>query len=461
MVSKFILKTAIQPISAQALWKTLYSRVMGRKFVRDVGILTVGNVAGAALNLIQGILVARWLGPELYGVAALVMTYPGLVYTFFDARSSEASVKYMSEFHVRRQREQVLAMCTLGYVVDFGVAFLAFIFVLTTAGWAADQVAHDPQSVVLLIVFSVAFIPRALVGTSYAVLATLGRFSLIAWIDALANVLRVALVLTFVLSGWQVTGVVWGNAIASAITGIAYGVVGYALMQRTWGGSPLAWRWQTLKGYRREILRFLVYNDLNALLGMIPKQLDMVLLGYYRNPTEVGYYKLAKSLSAVVGYLVGPMQSVIYPELARLWGLGDRQALRRSIRRLALQIGAPGGLVILASTVLVPPILPVLVGQSFREAVTATQVSLVGSAVWLALFWLRPLYFARGELKAWSSISVCSASMTVLGLLYVVPSWGYLGVATWIMFAQIVGHSLAVAYLIKVRRNDRIAVGTS
>ena len=64
-------------------------------------ILTVANLAGAALSLIQGVLIARWLGPESYGVAALVMSYPDLVYTFFDARSSDASVKYLGEFHAR------------------------------------------------------------------------------------------------------------------------------------------------------------------------------------------------------------------------------------------------------------------------------------------------------------------------------------------------------------------------
>ena len=103
-----------QTVSLPGLWAAFRTKVIERKFVRDVGVLTIGNGVAAVLSFTQTILVARWLGPELYGVAALVMSYPSLVYTFFDARSSEVSVKYLSEFHARGEHERALAMCKLG-----------------------------------------------------------------------------------------------------------------------------------------------------------------------------------------------------------------------------------------------------------------------------------------------------------------------------------------------------------
>ena len=103
-------------------WIAFRAKVIGRKFVRDVGVLTIANGVAAVLSFMTAILVARWLGPELYGVAALLMSYPSVVYTLFDARSPEASVKYLSEFHARGERERVLAMCKLGYVVDVAIA---------------------------------------------------------------------------------------------------------------------------------------------------------------------------------------------------------------------------------------------------------------------------------------------------------------------------------------------------
>jgi O-antigen/teichoic acid export membrane protein len=328
--------------------RAVHVKVMGRRFVRDVGVLTVAKFAAALLSFIQGILVARWLGPELYGMAALVMVPPSLVYAFFDARSAEVMVKYLSEFHARNERGRVLAICKLGYMVDLVIAAAMFLTVLMTAPWVARSVVRHPEAVGLMIIYAAAYVPHALAGTSYATLATLGRFPVIAWVETLVTVLRVALVLGLVSHGWQVAGVVWGNAVAMMATGILYVAVAGVLMRRAWGASPLQGSWHALRGYRRELFSFLAYNDLNALVAMIPKQLDVVFLGYFQNPTEVGYYKLAKRLSSVVDYLVRPLQSVVYPELARLWGLGSGQAVRQKVWRLAVLIGLPLGLLIRA-----------------------------------------------------------------------------------------------------------------
>jgi O-antigen/teichoic acid export membrane protein len=441
--------------SLSALWRTLHAKVIGRKFVHDVGILTIANFAGAALSFFQGILLARWLGPELYGVAALVMSYPSLIYTFFDARSAEASVKYLSEFHARGDRERILAMCKLGYVVDIIIAALMFFTVLVTAEWAAHRLTHRPEAADLIVVYATAFLPRALAGTSYAVLATLGRFPLIAFLDMLTTVVRVMLTLWAVLLGLEVYGVVWGNAVAMALAGLGYATAATILISRTWRALPWQGRWQTLIGRRWEILRFFIYNDLNALLGMIPKQLDVMLLGYFRNPTEVGYYKLARSLAAAVMYLVRPLQSVVYPELARLWGGEDREALFRQVRRLAMHVGAPLGFAVLGGTLLVPLTLPVLVGHSYRPTVAITQLLLIGSAVWLAFFWLRPLYFAEAQVAKWTAgISSYSIMFLLLGIL-TVQKWGSIGITLSLVIVTVLFHIGMGVLIYETNRGSR------
>ena len=447
---------AAQTVSLPVLWTNIQAKIIGRKFVQQVGILTISNLIGAALSFVQGILVARWLGPELYGVAALVMSYPNVVYTFFDARSIEASVKFLSEFHGRNERERVLAICKLGYAVDFAIASMSVLVVVISAPWAARSVASRPEAAWLIIVYTVAFIPRAMAGTSYSVLATLGKFSLVATVEIVASVLRAALVIGLVLAGWQVAGVVWGNAIALIATGLFYGVLAWVLMHRTWGASPFQGNWQHLKGRRREILGFLAYNDLNALLSMIPKQMDVVVLGYFRNPAEVGYYKLAKSLSSATAYLTGPLQWVTYPQLIQLCNLEQRQNLYRKVRRLAMQVGLPLGLAVLAGMLFIPIVVPLLVGDSYRPAVVPTQLLLVGSAFSIAFFWLRPLYLAQGALKVWVTISAIVVGLSVIGFLTVIPLWGFRGLATLLVLMNLAANLMAAIYLMR-RRALRIS----
>jgi O-antigen/teichoic acid export membrane protein len=416
--------------------RRLVHGALRRPFVRHVGVLTVANGVGAVLSVVQGILVARWLGPELYGVAALVMSVPSLVYTFFDARSAEASVKFLSEFDARGERERALAMCKVGYTVDFTIAMVAFLVILLLSPWAAKSIVKRPEMGWLIILYGSAFLPRALTGTSYAVLATLGRFPSIALIDTLTNILRVGLVLVLVGLGWQVAGVVWGNALAMAATGLLYGILAYGLAKSRWGRSWFFANWSYLKGRRREVIRFFAYNDLNALLGMIPKQLDVVLLGYFHGPTEAGYYKLAKSLVGVMAYITGPLQAVVYPRLAQAQAIQSKRAVRAQGWRLTWSVGLPLAL----SVVLAIPfasIILIFVGEAYKSSIHLFQLFLVLTGWQTIFFWLRPAYWSVGMLSTFISIStVCTIALLGLWLISI-PISGSSGLILATIFISI------------------------
>lgn len=437
--------------SLPKLWKYFRTQVIKRKFVRDVGVLTIANLVAAMLSFAQGIFVARWLGPERYGMAALVMTYPGLVFAFFDARSAEASVKYLSEFYARGDRDRVLGICKFGYIIDLAIALLAFFTVLVTASWAAKEVARNPEAVGLIAIYAAAFIPQSLVGTSRAVLTTLGKFSLMAWINVLMTFWRSLLVISLVLGGWQVAGVVWGGAISTSVTGLVYGAIAFAIIYRRWGAFPHQGKWHAIARERPQLVRFLFYNSLTSLLGIVTKQLDVLILGYFRNPTEVGYYKLAKSLTGVVGYLVKPLQSVTYPEMAIIGGLGNGKALTQKVRRLALQVGLPLGLAVLAIAPFAPWILPLLVGSSYGAAVPGIQLLSIGFAMWLAVFWLRPLFLVRSWLQEWTLCTFFFSLCSLIGWLVFVPAGGYLAASAWWSIATIFAYSIPPLIIFRMK----------
>jgi O-antigen/teichoic acid export membrane protein len=419
------------PMLVNKVWRSVHTELVTSRFARDVGALTIANLVSAALSFLQGIIVARLLGPNLYGVAALLISYPNLVFAFFDARSAEASIKYLSEFHARGQKDRALAMCKLGYAVDFGIATVTSLAVTVTARWAAGHIVHSPETAPLIALYAAGFLLRALSGTSQAALSVFGRFTTLAWLSALTTVMRSVSIVTLILLGFGVAGIVIGDVLASATMGLAYGVFAYGLVRKTWGGSWLQGSWQALRGRRRDLMRFIFYNDLNALLGIAVNQLDVTLLGYFRGPTETGYYRLAKSLATVVGYVVEPLRSATYPRLAHLWGKGDKRGFKRVVRRLALLVGLPLGGLAAVGILVIPALLPLLVGEEFRQAVIAGQVLLAGSVVWLAFFWLRPLYFAQGRIKTWTWTGTFSLILLLPVSIASIRYSGYIGLSWW------------------------------
>jgi O-antigen/teichoic acid export membrane protein len=416
-------------------------------FVKNVSLLTIANLVTAFLSLVQGIFVARWLGPDLFGLATLVMAFPNLIYTFFHARTADGTVKFLSEFHARDERLRALAICRLGYLVDICAGILAFLAILILAGWASRRVVHNPETAWLIVLLGISLMPRSLVSSSKAVLVTLKKFNRVAAMTVFEALFRLVLVIGLILYGWKVEGVVWGYGAAFAVTGIIYLAVACPVIRKNWGSLLTGGTWGALKGYRRKFFRFIIYTDLNALLGIIPKQLDVILLGYFHQPVAVGYYKLAKNLANFLGLLVNPLQSVIYPDLSKLWGLRERAAFREKVKRLAVRAGVPLFLAALAGIALLPILLPLIYGREFLPAVSAAQLLMLGSAVWLGLFWLRPVYLAQGNVKPWFIITTVVVVLTLAAYPIVIPGWGYPGLAVLLLSMQVLSHSLGLAWL--------------
>lgn len=434
-------------LSLPALWRTFRTQIIGRKFIRNVGILTVANLVGVTLSFVQSILVARWLGPELYGVAALVMSYAVLLFTFLDVRSVDASVKYLGEFLAKGENGRVLAICKLGYTVDISMSLLTFVLVATTAWWAEEHVVHTTGTAWLIVLYAASFLPGSLGRTSSAILVTLGRFPTLAQVEILTAILRTTLVLTLVVGGWGVVGIILGNAIGSTVQGAVLGILAYPAVRQAWGKYWTSGSWRALTGRRWEICRFFFYNDLTVLLDLTVKQFDLVILGYFRGPTEVGYYRLAKSIGATLGNLVGPLQSVISPKFAQLWGAGQQTELKRRVKRCALWIGIPLGLLALASLPLLPMVIEVLVEKEYRPATMAAQLMLARSSIWLALFWLRPMFFTLAYVRFWSITRALVAVFALFGFATVAPKWGCVGMAWVQLLTGSLGNLVALTYL--------------
>jgi O-antigen/teichoic acid export membrane protein len=400
--------------------------------------LTAGNVFGAALNLAQGILLARWLAPELYGIAALVMVYPRIVYSVLDAGSGAVAVKYFGQYHGVGDHARALAMCKLGYLVDTGGALVALGLVVLSAPFVAESVVHNPNVAGLIMIYGLSLVPRVLVGTSNALLMSLGRSPWIAAIETVGNSLRMVLVVGLVVAGWQVAGVVWANAAAAAVLGVLYVVSAWVLVRRACGASILRGRLSTLKNERRHLLSFFAYNHLNGLMVLIPQHLDTFLLGYFRGPTEVAYYRLAKNLAEAVEYIRTPLFSVSYAQLARISGAGQRQAMRDTIRRLAFS-GLPLGLIVLAGAALVPVVLPLLVGGRYAPAAFAAQILIVAAAISLPFFWLRSFYLVKNLVREYFILSSVVTIAVMLFYPFVVWQWGFLGAALAMLVLQVIG----------------------
>lgn len=423
-------------------------------FIREAGALGTAQLAGLVAMLVQVTVVARLLGPRGYGVLGLLLTYPSVLYTFLDARSSDAVVKYLGEFDAKGDLPAALALPKLAYTIDAVVALITFLLVSSTAVWAEHHVIKAPGTAPLLVVYGLAILLASPLATSRGILAHFRQFSTLAKLQAFGTCTRTGLVIVFVALGFGVAGAIWGSAVGLVVEGWAGAVFASREVRTKLGSSWRTARQSSLRAQRKGIFTFIFYTDLSSLVGVFVKQADLVILGFFRGPTDVGYYRLARSIASLADNLVIPLQSVVYPRFSYHSGLNDVGALRQSSRRYLLFVGLPLAGVALLALPFMPVAIKAVAGTEYIPAVGLAQLLVIGAAAWLALFWVRPLLFALGWARFYLVNSIVVVAICLLAFLVLTPSWGATGMALSKGFILGVGGNVAaLVYLsAKIRR---------
>jgi O-antigen/teichoic acid export membrane protein len=436
-----------RPTGVSKAWRRvarLLSQGTGGRMSRDAVVLGAANLVVAGLGLIQTVMVARWLGPAQYGLATLIIAYPNLWWGIFDAKAKESAVRFLAEFHEKQDRASALAMCKLTYAIDAACALLTCGLVLATLPWATRVVPEEALWLVALYVCG--SVPFALVGTSRAALLTLGRFDLLATAEIVVGVLRTAIVLVLTFRGGSSVDLVIGSTIGVIVTSIGFGALGYIVIGRAWGGSWTSGHITLLRDRWREIGSFIVQNSFNVTLGTILSQMDVLLLGLFRSSSEVGVYKIAKTIAGSIDYIRGPIATAAYVDLARLWTTGQLIDFRRRVRDLRWRIGVPVGILCAGGALLVPLAVPAILGPAYGAAIGLAQVLMLGAAWHAAFFWLRVSFMAMGQLRPFLIVTTAASALMILGWTLSVEMAGAWGLALATIVVG-VGQNTALVFL--------------
>lgn len=408
-------------------------------------------------GLVQALVVARILGPREYGLVALSIAAPTLLFTFFDPQAYESVVRYVTRFLGEGDPDRAAAVPRLAYAADSVLALAGLTLAVAVAPWAAENVLKAPSAADLVVVYAIGLCAAAPLSTSRAVLTSFDRFRLIGRVASSAAVFRMALVLLLVGLGWGASGVIYGSMIGLLLEGILMGVIADRAMRTATGRSWRSARMKHLGTDRRPILSFMLHTELSSLAGALVKHADVVILGAARGPQAAGIYRLAWQLVAPVTRIAVPLQQVIYPRAARLAAAADGKALRALIRRQTTSVGVPLAALVLAAIPMVVVALPRLAGRDYGAAAAPVAFLLVGAAVAVALFWVRPVYLATGLVLPLLVVSTMAAAVSVAGFLVAAPLGGPAGVAAVrALLTGLVGGGASAAYLL--RRMPRIGV---
>ena len=320
-----------------------------QRVLKNSAYLFSATGVSAVLSMVQGILVARLLGVENYGILGAIIMFTSVVNKLASFRMDELVVKYVGHFTEIDDQPRAAAIFKAAALTEMVTSCVAYGLIWLLAPLGAFYFAKDAATTQWFLVYGLIVLANLISESSTGLLQIFNRFRRMAMLSAIQSAITLALIAFVYLAAAQGTlplfslspllAIVLAYMAGKIVWAISLAVSALVEANHRWGGG---W-WRTPLGllgqHFRELVRFAISTNLSASLNLINKDSELLWVAFFRNPTEVGYYKLALTLTNLVQMPISPMPSATYPELSRQVARKKWASVRSILRQGSLIAG--------------------------------------------------------------------------------------------------------------------------
>lgn len=414
------------------------------RVIKNSGYLFSATGITAVISMVQGILAARLLGVEGFGILGAITMFTSVVNKFVSFRMGELVIKYIGQYTEADDTRRAAALFKVAALAEMGASLVAFALIGLLSPLAAQYFAKDISLAHWFALYGLIVIANLIAESSTGLLQIFDRFRRMAALSVVQSLATLAII-TIVYT--QKGG--FGGILAAYIVGKTIGALGLtfaALIEATrrwgkgWWKSPLG----VLRPQARELAHFAISTNISASLSLINKDSELLWVSLLRNPLEAGYYKLALSLANLAQMPVSPLPQATYPEISREIARKNWDNVRFILKRGSLLAGGYTLAISLGLLVLGRPLIQYLYKPEYLPAYPALLILLAGFLVANTFYWNRIALLSIGHPDFPAKVNLALAIMKVIGMLLLVPRYGFLASAALLAGSYLIGVTVSV-----------------
>jgi O-antigen/teichoic acid export membrane protein len=398
---------------------------------RDVLIYFLGTLIQQVVTFASGVFVARWLGPENFGVLSLVRNVFAVALILAPLGLDLSLLRHLGENEEDRPRSmaQVGAFRLITASVNGLVVILVFLFV---GPFVQAHLYPQPHFSLYL---TITFLSLPLAADCAILVATFRALHRPAFQAVTSLYLQ-----PFARLGGLIVMLLLGLGVVGVILSTLVGLLAACVVMSV--GLVLLLRRQKIARYRLQrsdwsqiggVFRYSSWLAFMLLAYGILKNVDILVLGRFRPPREVGEYAALSSIAQVIGIYPIALSQTLAPLAARLYSLGDLEGMRRELAdylRKASLLTAP----IFAGIAVFGPWLDLLFGHKYHFS---SSLSFNLSLAYYISAVLAPMSVSlsmTGHHRQELLVLVLGLGTAFLGCVWAAPRYGANGVAISIIF---------------------------
>ena len=420
-----------------------------RALFRNTSYIASSNIFVSVLAFLQGVIVTRTLGPSLYGVWGVIVSFTGLIQSFSSFRTTEALTRYMVQYRLNNDLKSLRLLFITVLMVDLGTGILAYVLIIALVPWVSKSIAGGNDAISIYYLYGFTVILNFSNNLWFSVARDQKRYLLMALLNISSSLLQIILVI--VLWYFKSLTVFYLAAVYLVVKAMNSLVNVYFLQMTITKGyhiKMMQFKWNELIAHQKEFAgfwRFMKITYLSSMVSTLVKNSDIMILGYFRPDNEVGWYRLGKSLISMMQQLISKLAVVAYQDFNELIAAHKFRELRKGIYRL-LKIWTP--MVISASVIMmlaIGPLIRAVYGVNFSTTAVLVKILLVSVVVTAILFWVQPAMLALDGLKENLVVSTIIGIISLVMMTLMTSFYGSYGIAWTVSCSWITGYVGMVA----------------
>lgn len=390
------------------------------KIAKGAGTVFVGTGIGMFLSYLGVLLIARYLGPEGFGLISLAYTIITIASIIVLVGLADGVVRFVSYYKEDEGRRKGIVLFALKIVLPLGIlaSFIIFVF----AELISVKVFHDVSLIPILKVFSIGIPFYALLYIAKSALRGLLEIRLLVYIrDIIWNGSRLGLLVGVFVVGFGVVGATFAYVFAIIIVSFIafyYTNKKFCLFSNP---KPIS--------VRKEIISFSLPLMFVGMIGLVTGWTDTIMLGYFLTTTDIGIYRIALSTAGILMIAPSAFGTIFYPVITEIYANKDFSELRstnKTVTKWVFMIMLP---MVLLMMLFSEQVLYILYGSPYVIGALSLCILAIGNLI-ISLFYLtNQLLPTTGRTKL-VLLNMCIGAVFNVILNYsLIPIYGIKGAA--------------------------------
>jgi O-antigen/teichoic acid export membrane protein len=384
----------------------------------------IATASNAGMVFVIGIALARYLGTEQYGLYTLMMWFLTLAAFVINLGMSEMMRRFVGEAVGQQNMNTVKGLVRLNLVIRGLAGLLTSGLIIPLSGLLA-RLFNVPADSTYFMLVAVLLLPYILVETLEGIFAGFQKYEYAAYLRLSTGLLRLAVVIILVFSGFGVKEVLIMYAAVWTL-GIP---IGLFLLSRLVPLRDLLSSSLLESTTRNSALKYSMASiGIHGVDYFLWHQAEVMFLGMYRPVEEIGFYNIAHKIPRmVVDLLPYVFGRVLLPTVAEQIGRGDMEKVKTIYVTSARYLMALSFPIAVGGICLTGPLVNLLFGSDYAPAIVLMQIVFVPIALRGIIHSVSSIIYGLKEPGFILKVGIILICMSIGFNLWLIPKYGAIG----------------------------------